>query len=277
MDVVLIYFSQTGNTRKVANAMGDAFRDAGHPVKTMSFRETTPDEVSVCDLFGVGTPCHSSHAPTPIMSFLSALPNLNNQQAFVFVTSGGAPGKVLYDLTNLLRNKRACVIGGFLTRGEVHHPAPHMIGQFPGRPNESDLAKAQQFAIAIAEYVSTGCLDNLVQSRADYQKLGRGFYDFVGWVSSDRVLRLLMPAPKPIPGKCDLCRLCVCQCPLDNITLNSYPVLGDCCMRCYHCLTVCPQQAFEADWRLADPFLRFLYNRLFLRWFGDLKPGERIF
>jgi len=277
MDVTLIYFSQTGNTRKIANAMGDALRDSEHSVKTISFRETSPEEASVCDLFGVGSPCHSSHAPTPIKAFLGAIPNLNDKQVFVFATSSGAPGKVLYDLTSLLRGKGARVIGGFLARGEVHHPAPHMIGQFPGRPNEDDLARARQFAIAIAEYVSTESVGNLIQSRADYLKPGRGFFDFVGWISSDRLLRQLMPAPMLIPNKCDQCRICVCQCPQDNIALNTYPVLGDRCIRCYHCLIVCPQQAFEADWRFADPLLLLLYNRFFMRWFGDLKPGERIY
>lgn len=277
MDVTLIYFSQTGNTLKVANAMGDGFRNLGHSVKTISFRETTPDEVPVCDLLGVGTPCHSSHAPTLITTFLDALPDLNDQRAFVFATSSGAPGKVLYDLTSLLREKGAYVIGGFLTRGEVHHPAPHMKGQFSSRPNEVDLAQARRFAVAIAEHVSTGCTGHLVESRTESLRPGWGFYDFVGWISSDRMLRLLMPEPKLVPGKCDQCRLCVCQCPLDNITLDPYPILGDRCIRCYHCLTICPKRAFEADWRFADPFLQLLYNRLFMRWFGDLKPGERIY
>jgi flavodoxin/ferredoxin len=277
MDVTLIYFSQTGNTRKVAKVMDLALRDVGHKVRTISFENISPADVSVCDLLGVGTPCHSSQAPTPIKKFLNALPPLKDQRAFVFATSSGAPGKVLYELTCLLRDRGAHVLDGFLARGEVHHPAPHMNGQFPRRPNEADLARARKFALAIAEHVAAGCTGHYVESRVDSLKPGWGFYDFVGLTTSDRMLRRLMPEPKPIPSKCDQCRLCVCQCPLDNITLNSYPILGDRCIRCYHCLTVCPQEAFEVDWRFADPFLQLLYNRHFMRWFGDLKPGEQIY
>jgi ferredoxin len=204
---------------------------------------------------------------------------------------------VLYDLTSLLRSQGADVVGGFLARGQVGHPAPHMTGQFPGRPNPKDLTHARRFAVALAEHVSAGCSGPLPESRPDALKPGWGFYDLLGLAISDTLLRLLMPQPKPDPVKCDRCQWCVCECPMDNITLRqpfgrvyperirrahgrhlpSYPVLDDGCIRCYRCLTGCPQQAFDANWRFADPFLLFLYNATFMRWFGDLEPGEQIY
>jgi ferredoxin len=205
------------------------------------------------------------------------LPVLKDQRAFVFATSSGAPGKVLYDLTKLLQEKGAYVLGGFLTRGEVHLPAPSMNGQFPGHPTETELSQARRFARTIAEDVSVDKTSHMIESSANILNRGWGFYDFVGLTSSDRMLRRLMPEPKPVPGKCDQCGLCIGHCPLDNIILDSYPILGDRCIRCYRCLTVCPKQAFEADLRFADPFLQILYNRHFMGWFGDLKPGERLY
>jgi ferredoxin len=259
MDVVLICFSQTGNTRQVATAMAGAFRGAAHSARTMSLKEAIPEDATKGELLGVGTPCFSSHAPTPIKEFIRALPPLDGQPAFVFATASGAPGRVLYDLTSLLRSKGADVLGA--------------------------------------------------ESRPDALKRGWDFYDFVGLAGSDRLLRLLMPEPKLNPDKCDRCRRCVYECPMDNITLQplapstssghrglgttqaqgrplrqaqgrsllSYPVPGDRCIRCYRCLTGCPQRAFDVNWRLADPFLLFLYNASFMRWFGDLAPGEQIY
>ena len=59
MDVTLICFSQTGNTRQVAAAMAGAFREAGHPARIVPLKETTPGETIGGDLLGVGTPCFS--------------------------------------------------------------------------------------------------------------------------------------------------------------------------------------------------------------------------
>ena len=285
MDVVLICFSQTGNTRRVATAMASAFREAGHSARTIALKKATPEDATGGDLLGVGTPCLSSQAPTPIKEFLRALPRLDDQPAFAFATSSGAPGRVLYDLTSLLRGKGADVVGGFLARGQVHHPAPHMTGQFPGRPNTEDLTRARRFAVAVAEHVSASRSGPLPESKPDALKLAWGFYDLIGSIGTDALLRLFILEPKPDPAKCDQCRWCVHECPVDNITLRQaqgrhlqpYPVLGDRCIRRYRCLTGCPQQAFDANWRLADPFLLLLYNATFMRWFGDLKPGERIY
>lgn len=257
--------------------MRSTFHESGLEVKTIPLKEATPSDAIKCDLFGVGTSCFSSQAPTPIKKYLRSLPCLKDQQAFVFATSSAAPGKVLYDMAYLLRGKGAIVRAGFLVHGEVHHPAPHMKGQFPGRPNEVDLDQGRRFATGIADYLSNGYAGPHLNGYANLLQKKWGFYELVSMSSSDHMLRRLMPEPKPIPARCDHCLLCVDQCPVDNINVVKRPVLGDRCIRCYRCLTVCPQQAFKADWRYADPFLQFLYNPLFMRWFGDLKAGEQIY
>ncbi len=205
MDVTLICFSQTGNTRQVATAMAAAFREAGHLARIIALKKASPEDATRGDLLGVGSPCFSSQAPTPIKEYLRALPALDGQLAFVFATSSGAPGRVLYDLTRLLQGKGAHVLGGFLARGQVHHPAPHMTGQFPGHPNAEDLTHARRFAVAVAEHVSAGRSGPLPESRPDALKPGWGFYDLVGLTSSDTLLRLLMPEPKLDRVKCDGC------------------------------------------------------------------------
>jgi flavodoxin/NAD-dependent dihydropyrimidine dehydrogenase PreA subunit len=277
MHVVLIYFSQTGNTRKVANIMTDAFREFGHSARAIPLNESTPEDATQGDLLGVGTPCYSSQAPTPVKAFLRSLPPLKEKKTFVFATSGGAPGRVLYDLTSLLRRGGADVLGGFVTRGQVSHPAPHMVGQFPGRPCEVDLNHARDFTKALVDHVSKNRKGPLSESRPDALKLGLGIYDLMGWIISDEVSRILMPEPKADPVKCDKCRWCVLECPMDNIIMDKLPILGDRCIRCYHCMIGCPQDAFDADWRFADPFLMLLYNATFMRWFGDLKPNDQLY
>lgn len=277
MDVTLIYFSQTGNTRRVAQAMAEAFRQAGCATRSVSLKKASPQDAVACDLLGIGTPCFSSQAPTPIKTFLENLPPLERKPSFVFATSSSAPGRVLYDLTRLLRARGADVISGFLTRGEVHHPAPCLIGRMPGRPNAEDLAAARRFAAAVAEHVAAGRSGPVAESRPDAFRPRRGFYDLVALLSTDGFLRRVLPEPRLDATRCNQCRWCVYECPMHNITLAPYPILGDDCIRCYRCLAGCPQRAFDADWRLGNLAILAFYNTAFERWFGDLKPGERIY
>lgn len=277
MDVKLIYFSQTGNTRRIAETMAEAFRAAGHSTRLVALQKASSQDAVTGDLLGIGTPCFSSQAPTPIKTFLQSLPPLDHRRAFVFATSGGAPGRVLYDLTRRLQSKGAEVVGGFLARGELHHPAPCLLGRMPNRPNAEDFAEAWRFATAVIAHVEAGRSGPVAESRPDTFKPKAGFYDLVATISTDGFLRLMLPEPKPDPARCTQCQWCVYACPVNNITLKPYPILGDHCIRCYRCLTGCPQQAFAANWKFGNLAILAFYNTTFERWFGDLKPGESIY
>ena len=276
MDVRIIYFSQTGNTQKVARAMSDVFHQGDHHVQLIALQNATVEDAAGGDLIGVGTPCFSSKAPQPMMQFLDALPTLKKHKAFVFATCGGAPGKVLYDLSNSLRNKGVDVLAGHLTRGEVHHPAPSLVGRFLGRPNAEDLEQAQSFAKAI----SASLRDPFIRiprnsdSSINHKK---GFYEFLGSAISDPVIRAFLPEPKLNIINCDQCSICSQECPTQNIELKPYPVLGSDCIRCYHCYHICPGHAYSMNWQVGNPVIWLLYNQVFERWFGDIKPGERIY
>ena len=277
MDVTIVYFSQTGNTRKVAEAMAVTFRDLGHSVRTLPLKKASPKDATRGDLLGVGSPCFTGQAPTPIKDFLRSLPLLRNKRAFVFATSGGAPGKVLYDLTRLLRQKGAEVLGGTLIRGECYHPAPCFIKRYPGRPNAEDLERARRFALNVAEHVSMGKTGLVARSRLDAFRKEWGLYDFEGMLTPDPLVRLVLPKPKLNPARCNKCQWCFYECPMDNIILKPFPIPGARCIRCYRCLTGCPEKAFSVNWLLGNLVLLSLHNTVLERRFGDLDYDEEIY
>ncbi len=278
MNVNIIYNSQTGNTRKVALAMEEAFRGAGHTVRAIPLKKAAAGDASACDLLGIGAPCYANQAAKPIRDFIDSLPRLDGMKAFVFATSGEAPGRTLYDMASRLRRKGAEVVGGFLARGELFYTAPCLIGRFAGRPDENDLEKAREFAVSLGVHVSSGREGPLPGSRPDALKPGWGFYDFVGLTITDGLMRLTMPKPKFDETLCDGCGRCVSACPTGNIVLDEgFPVLGKDCIRCHACLHECPNDAITVSWKLGNPLLFTLYNTKFATWFGDLEPGEEIY
>jgi flavodoxin/NAD-dependent dihydropyrimidine dehydrogenase PreA subunit len=277
MNIVIVYFSQSGNTRKVAQTIADAFRKAGHTTRTIPMKGDLSKEISDCEVLGVGVPCFESQAPTPVKDFLQTLPPLNGKPTFVFATSSGAPGRVLYDLTSRLRKKGAEVMGGFIARGTVYFPAPSLVGRMPARPNQDDLAQARTFAEAVDRYLRSGHSGPMPGGRKDALTLTWAFYQLVGLIAKPPLLRILMPKPKLNRDLCDQCKLCCRQCPMQSISMKPYPVLSGRCIRCYHCYNICPQKAFSMSWLLGDLAVGSLYNTLFFRLFGDLEPGERMY
>ena len=192
MKATIVYFSQTGNTRKVAESMAEGFGESGCAVECRSIEDVKPEHLAHSDIIGIGTPTFESHAPTPVKDFVRSLPGLQGRRCFVYATCGGAPGCVLADLATLLRRKGATVVDGFLASGEVHHPAPCIVGKSQGRPNPADLEDAKRFAAAIGRRIASTIGENY-----DGFRPRRGFYSLVGKVtSSDSLVRLLEPQPK---------------------------------------------------------------------------------
>jgi flavodoxin/Pyruvate/2-oxoacid:ferredoxin oxidoreductase delta subunit len=277
MKIALICFSQTGQTLKIAEAMAEGFREKMHSVKIIKMQEAKPADLKKCDLVGVGSPCFESQAPTPVLTWMESWPSLNGKTAFVFATSGGASGRVLYDLTKTLRKKGARVIGGFMGRGMVHHPAPCLTGRLPNRPDAEDLAQARDFALAVDRHVQSGNEDALPESRPDALKITWGFFSLIGLVVKPFLLRIVLPKPKLNESRCNQCSVCAKECPVQSITLLPNPVIDGHCIRCYHCQIVCPQKALSESWWYGNLVILSLYNTIFARLFGDLKPGEKIY
>ena len=226
MNMLLVYFSQTGNTRKVAESMAEAFRDKGHTVRTLSMKEAQPADILSCDVLGMGTPCFESQAPTPVKDFLTALPPLYGKPAFVFATSGGSPGRVLYDLAHIIQGKGASVLAGFMGRGTVHHPAPCLIGRMPGRPSHEDLERAHSFAQAVDRQLQAGGTSVIHEGGKDPLSLNWGFYDLVALIAKPFLLRILLPKPKIDQTLCNQCGICADECPMQEHYPESLPGSG---------------------------------------------------
>jgi ferredoxin/flavodoxin len=274
MKITMACFSQTGNTLRVAESIAMTFQDAGHTIQLLPMMTVEPQVVLEGDILGIGSPCFSSRAPTPVRNFLANLPYLNQRRAFVFATCGGAPGRILYDLVSGLQGRGAEIIGSFLTLGEVHHPAPAVHGRYPGRPNCEDLDKASVYARKVVENTRHEDFGASGIDRKETSRPGLGFYDLVACVSSEPSKRLLLPKPIADNEACDGCQRCVMECPQENITMHPYPRVGERCIRCYHCVNCCPQNAMHANWSMRNWIVKLLYNQTFVQRFGYVDTAD---
>ena len=153
--ILVTYISQTGNTKKIAQAIFDSLEGD----KTLK----PVDEVQEIDGYGlifIGFPVHSHSVPYKIESFLRKIPE--GKKIALFSTHGSLPGSHL--ATEALEHavviaSKAKVLGTFSCRGKVSMEAMEALSKSPEHkawtemapsskthPDEGDLEDAKSFA-----------------------------------------------------------------------------------------------------------------------------------
>jgi flavodoxin len=134
MKIEVRYLSKSGNTKKVADAIGNAVS-----VPAMMINETVPADT---DLLFLGGAVYAFGIDDEMKKFIAGLPQSVKKVA-VFSTS--AIVKSAYDnISKLLSERKIAVYDeGFYTRGEFKF-------MHKGRPNADDLKLAVEFAKRIA-------------------------------------------------------------------------------------------------------------------------------
>ncbi|MBM3860988.1 MAG: hypothetical protein FJ395_15260 [Verrucomicrobia bacterium] len=155
MNILVTYFSQTGNTKKIAEAIYENLPKE----KTLK----PVDEVKELDdyeIIFIGFPVHSHSVPYKIESLLNRIPK--GKQIALFSTHGSLTGCRLSReaLEHAVATAaKAKVLGTFCCRGKVSHAGMEALGRSPEHqawiemaasaqmhPNQADLQEAGHFA-----------------------------------------------------------------------------------------------------------------------------------
>jgi len=133
MKVLVIYYSQTGKTKRIAEEIAKDFKAAGNEAKltsiepveekdyTTNVREAregteakikpTVSDVSGYDLICVGTPVWSSSPATPVNGYIASMTGIKDKKAACFATyGGGSAASTLEKLRKKLEEKEAIVV-----------------------------------------------------------------------------------------------------------------------------------------------------------------------
>jgi len=153
--ILVTYLSQTGNTKKIAEAIFEGLEGD----KTMKFMDEV-QEIEDYSLIFIGFPVHSHSVPYKIESFLQKIPQ--GKKIALFSTHGSLPGGHLareaLEHAAVIASK-AKVLGTFSCRGKVSLAALEILSKSPEHkawtemaassqthPDEGDLEDAKSFA-----------------------------------------------------------------------------------------------------------------------------------
>ena len=182
MKALVVYYSQTGNTEKIANVIYEKISNK-HEAYLKKLDEIPPESVNDYDLVVVGAPCIDSDLAIPMKTFLNDLPNSPKFKLAGFYThatqmtdddgQGGLfskwAGKCLITLEHVCKSKQIPFLGDFHCMGRANPGIEQFIRQeiitdekewetylpdLRTRPNEKDMENARQFAQDIISKLS---------------------------------------------------------------------------------------------------------------------------
>ena len=141
MKAIVVYYSRTGNTRKIASVIAEE-------LEAELLRVEEAGDVRAFDLICVGTPVYMGGPAGPIKRYLYKLPELRGKYAACFCTRAITGGRrTVRSMKDALEVKGAEFIGGFISRassGILFGFGPKLWAR--SRPNEKDLQRARKFA-----------------------------------------------------------------------------------------------------------------------------------
>jgi len=259
MRVCIVYFSQTGNTRKLAEAIGEQMASDVGPCDLIRLEEADPGTLSDYDLIGFGAPAFYFREPINVHHFFREMPDQRKEDRpkpfFFFVTHGGTPGDVYSQIDRLAHSRSLETIGIFQCLGVDTYPpfADRKPLTAYGHPDQNDLLLAREFTKDIIHKAGV----YLNHGEPKKPKIpGNWITQIVAGFFSEQKIRLLMrrhllPAKNILAERCARCGLCAEQCPAGIIALKPHPVIDESnCIACYNCQRVCPAGAIHCDWRL---------------------------
>lgn len=272
MKASILTFSQTGNTLKVGRSIVNGLKESGVEVDHVRFLDRKNLKPQDAHIIGIGCPCFEYRPAKIVSQFLEEMEfDFTRKKAFVYITSGGGPGKTLWYLAEAVRKTGAEVLGGLQIRGMVS--VPTKFAQFEGRPNENDLAIAENFA---KSFINT--LQNNTPLPSEFvidKRKGGWFFNILGPILT-KAKYAITPPPKCDDDKCTLCGICMYECPVNNFSIVDKKIkVHDRCIVCYHCWHVCPQNAISIKFSPFNGLIeRTLCGERMERRFGNTTSDE---
>lgn len=176
MKILTAYFSETGNTARVAQAINDQMLSQGQDVHLRELGTINPETLNDYDLVFLGSPCHDADLAMPVKQFLEQIPVSSTFKLGGFAThasytpAGGEREREVFNkwasqsklsFLQASQEKGIDFLGYFSCQGAPSPPIEQFIHdtivtdegewveyieEVRKHPNSDDLQKARQFA-----------------------------------------------------------------------------------------------------------------------------------
>jgi flavodoxin/ferredoxin len=261
MKCLVVYFSLSGNTKRIAQAICRGMGQSVEQCDLKPLRDVRSEDLKGYDLIGLGSLVLNAREPGVVSNFIQeTLRDVDGKHAFVFSTHGALPGYFLAMAVPAMIQRGLTVIGWkdwFCDVTFPVTPSPYFIS---GHPDEVDLEEAEEFGkemVGRSRRVlqgETALIPALPRGKA-YDELyvpvelppTRRFPE--EWMKLLKAQDGVRFTVNPEKCKSPKCHVCVDNCPTGGIDFSVSPPIFDCRgAKCFHCEQICPHGAIEADY-----------------------------
>jgi len=152
MKGIVLYYSGTGNTQKIARAIHKGMKGSLEKCDIAFIRDVKPDVVADYDLVGIGAPIWYFREPANVRLFIYNMPRMDGKLCFLFCAHGASPSGIFFSMAPAMEKKGFTVIGHNDWYGSVyqvlHAAKPYFTD---GHPDAIDLKEAEDFGREMAE------------------------------------------------------------------------------------------------------------------------------
>ncbi len=240
MKIALIYFSPTGNTKKIADAIQQEL--IKNDVEIGIFNITKPkirrniSNFLEFEQFIFGFPIFYWRIPEEIRNWLKLVKG-NGKKCATFFTYGGiTSGVAPYDTGQILKAQdfNLLIAAEFLGKHTFNIAGWNVI---PNRPNSEDLNIAREFAQLILKKFRDDSAVPIDFEKPQYSE------EFVENVAKST--KRAIPLPYIVNDACKSCGICEKVCPNEAINIEEKRISRKKCMRCLKCILECPENALR--------------------------------
>ena len=242
-NIILFYFSGTGNTRNIVNLIKDRFQMDSNLVEIISIEEfinlNRKIHMDKYDLVGIGYPIYGFREPRIIQRFVKVLPQQNHKDVFIFKTGADFITINNYSSSNVIRKLSKKGYHIFYDR-IICMGSNWLVGY-------KDEVVKQLYKCAIHK-VEIMCKE----VHRGEKRLYRNGYIFTTVISiihwfEDNFLARIFGRSLKISKKCNQCGRCVKNCPSKNININKDKItFSNKCFLCMRCIYKCPNNAISS-------------------------------
>jgi len=151
MKCIIIYFSQTGNTEKIAKAVHQGIEQAAGHCEMAKIKDTHPHRLQQYDLIGIGTPVFGYGEAPNVISFIKDLRFIGGKHVFAFATHGTHGEYFPASIASKLKRRGMVVLGVKDWYGDCYIPGAPNPYPTAGHPDKIDCREAEAFGREMAK------------------------------------------------------------------------------------------------------------------------------